>query len=207
MPGHTRFDEINLRFYVKRTVGDEVRRGVVFTVEIVPRRAVAIVANRLYNENYVTRPMRRLISMAGGENFDTGDEDRIWVARRRRRSISPSKGTRLEPTCGRCRDAARNSGGWVAFEEFIVEHYWGYGSDRHGRTIQIPSCTPDVASVHGGRYVLGMQRGVDLSTPFARYLMTEPASAIIAEGSAVQVFGGRRLETKVVDSSELLERD
>ena len=63
--GHTRFDEINLRYYVKRTVSDEIRRGVVFIREIVPRRAVAIVANRLYNENYVTRPMRSEIKMSG----------------------------------------------------------------------------------------------------------------------------------------------
>src|SRR5215475_11623783 len=58
VPGHTNFPEINLRYYVRRTVGTEVRRGVVFAREIVPRRAVSVVANRLYNESYVTRPMR-----------------------------------------------------------------------------------------------------------------------------------------------------
>src|SRR5690349_3110183 len=38
IPGHTQFDEINLRYYVKRVVDGETRRGVIFVREIVPRR-------------------------------------------------------------------------------------------------------------------------------------------------------------------------
>jgi uncharacterized protein YqjF (DUF2071 family) len=41
IPFHTTFEEINLRFYVCRLLGAEVRRGVVFIKEIVPRRAIA----------------------------------------------------------------------------------------------------------------------------------------------------------------------
>src|SRR6186997_297859 len=38
IPGHRNFDEINLRFYVKRPMPDgTVRRGVTFIREIVPR--------------------------------------------------------------------------------------------------------------------------------------------------------------------------
>ena len=47
LPFHRNFEEVNLRFYVRRTVGDEARRGVVFVKEIVPRRAIAwMVAKR-----------------------------------------------------------------------------------------------------------------------------------------------------------------
>src|SRR6185295_8830913 len=66
-PGHTNFPEINLRYYVRRAVGSEIRRGVVFVREIVPRRAVSIIANRLYNENYITRPMRSDLHISGPE--------------------------------------------------------------------------------------------------------------------------------------------
>src|SRR5689334_1903898 len=52
IPFHRNFVEVNLRFYVRRVVGDEVRRGVVFIKELVPRRALAWVANLVYNENY-----------------------------------------------------------------------------------------------------------------------------------------------------------
>src|SRR5579875_2320892 len=53
IPWHTRFEEINLRFYVKRREPDgSVRRGVVFVREFVPRRAIAWVAKGIYEEPY-----------------------------------------------------------------------------------------------------------------------------------------------------------
>ena len=45
---HSNFEEVNLRFYVRRQEGSEVRRGVVFIREMVPRRAIAFVARTFY---------------------------------------------------------------------------------------------------------------------------------------------------------------
>ncbi len=58
IPFHVNFEEVNLRFYVKRWSGKEWRRGVVFIKEIVPKPAIAFVANTLYNENYQSLPMK-----------------------------------------------------------------------------------------------------------------------------------------------------
>jgi len=52
IPFHTDFEEVNLRFYVRRFAGTELRRGVVFVRELVPRRAIAWAARLLYGENY-----------------------------------------------------------------------------------------------------------------------------------------------------------
>src|SRR5580700_8862590 len=57
VPFHTDFDEVNLRFYVRRKEGQEERRGVVFIAEIVPKRAIAQLARFAYGENYVSLPM------------------------------------------------------------------------------------------------------------------------------------------------------
>ena len=57
-PATRTFPEINLRYYVRRIVDGEVRRGVVFVREIVPRHAIALMANRLFHENYICRPIR-----------------------------------------------------------------------------------------------------------------------------------------------------
>jgi uncharacterized protein YqjF (DUF2071 family) len=51
IPRHRNFEELNLRFYVRRKADDEWRRGVVFVKEIVPRRAIAWLARLVYNEN------------------------------------------------------------------------------------------------------------------------------------------------------------
>ena len=55
------FEEINLRFYVKRKTADCWKRGVVFIKEIVPKPAIAIVAKTIYREPYVTMPMKHEI--------------------------------------------------------------------------------------------------------------------------------------------------
>ena len=66
IPFHTRFEEVNLRFYVARTAPDGTRRrGVVFIREFVPRAAITLIANSLYEEPYATLPMRH--SIASGE--------------------------------------------------------------------------------------------------------------------------------------------
>src|SRR6185295_4739667 len=57
VPFHRDFEEVNLRFYVRREIGREVRRGVTFIKEIVPRWAIAKMARWCYNENYVALPM------------------------------------------------------------------------------------------------------------------------------------------------------
>ena len=50
-PFHTNFEEVNLRFYVRYKKNNTWKRGVVFMKEIVPRRMISFVANKLYAEN------------------------------------------------------------------------------------------------------------------------------------------------------------
>ena len=190
IPGHTRFDEINLRHYVRRTVNDEVRRGVTFVREVAPRRAIAIVANRLYNENYVVRPMRHVIAMAGGElrvgdTIEYGWGSGAGSFLRQNTLVWNRFGARVATPLG---IPATGS-----LEEFIVEHYWGYGSDGRGRTIEYRVAHPAWRVSTATDVCWDCDVESTYRSPFAQYLMTKPASAIIAEGSAVQVFRGRRL--------------
>ena len=52
VPFHVNFEEVNLRFYVKRETANDTKRGVVFVKEIVPRFAIAFVAQTFYGEPY-----------------------------------------------------------------------------------------------------------------------------------------------------------
>ena len=61
VPLHRDFEEVNLRFYVKRKSIDGWKRGVVFIRELVPRRAIATVARVFYGERYAAVPMRHSI--------------------------------------------------------------------------------------------------------------------------------------------------
>ena len=53
IPFHRDFEELNLRFYVRRPTPEGWRRGVVFVKEIVPRRLIAGVARALYGGDFV----------------------------------------------------------------------------------------------------------------------------------------------------------
>src|SRR5690606_13167454 len=57
IPFHINFEEVNLRFYVKRFENGTWKRGVVFIKEIVPKPALAFIANSIYKEHYETMPM------------------------------------------------------------------------------------------------------------------------------------------------------
>lgn len=63
IPFHSDFYEVNLRFYVRRSVANEIRRGVVFIAEIVPKAVIAAAARLIYGENYVCLPMRHSSSI------------------------------------------------------------------------------------------------------------------------------------------------
>jgi uncharacterized protein len=161
IPLHRDFDEVNLRFYVRRVTGGEVRRGVVFVREIVPRRAVAAVARLAYGENYVALPMSHSVTPDSAEYR--------WRHRGAWNSIR----------VGAAGDAALAAEG--SPEQFITEHYWGY-SRRYEYNVQHPSWNVRRASsarFEGNTAFYGPE--------FAATLQREPDSAVLAEGSAVTV--------------------
>src|SRR4051812_4269987 len=69
IPLHRDFEEVNLRFYVRRKSADEWRRGLVFVRELVPRRAIALIARTFYGEPYSAVPMRHVLEHEGGRVF------------------------------------------------------------------------------------------------------------------------------------------
>src|SRR5262245_46137591 len=63
VPCHRTFEEVNLRFYVRRVDTAPPRRGVVFVRELVPRAAIAAVARLAYGEPYRAAPMSRRVAL------------------------------------------------------------------------------------------------------------------------------------------------
>src|ERR1700728_895510 len=116
IPFHANFDEVNLRFYVRRKGENGDQRGVVFIAEIVPKWAVAKIARLAYGENYVCLPMRHRVNMNG----ETKTAEYEWML--------------AGAWCKICAHAsgapARAEEG--SLEQFITEHYWGYSAQRNG---------------------------------------------------------------------------
>jgi uncharacterized protein len=210
IPFHTNFDEINLRFYVRRRAGDAMKRGVVFVREIVPRRAIAAVARLAYGERYECRPMRhqlrRNAAAASDSQVDSAQEaatDAEPVGTRTQRpKAQPAEiearyewlsgckwgGLRVE-AAGEPSLPAEGS-----LEQFITEHYWGYAAQRDGSCVEyevkhVPWRVWQCTSAAFDGYATDLY-GRALAEAVAR----PPDSAFLAEGSAVQVLSGRVLQ-------------
>jgi len=177
IPFHRNFDEVNLRFYVRRFEGDELRRGVVFIREVVPRWAIAAVARTVYGENYVALPMRHSIERSGFEI----DVKYGW------RTASGWAQISLQSK-GRAEVAAENSE-----EQFITEHYWGYARQRDGSTAEYRVAHPAWRVWQGKDATFEGDVNKLYGEALAGVLSGKPRSAFLAEGSEVTVFRGRRL--------------
>ena len=175
---HSNFEEVNLRFYVRRQVGDEVRRGVVFIRELVPRRAIAFVARTFYKEDYVALPMAHEIRSAG--------DNRLRVAYRWR-SENRWSAMNLET------DGESELPGEGSVEQFITEHYWGYSAQPGGGCMEYRVIHPSWRVLQVGRSAFEGDAEKLYGREIATVLRNKPQSAFLAGGSAVTVMWGRRL--------------
>ena len=173
IPYHVNFEEVNLRFYVKREMPDEIRRGVCFIKEIVPRAAIAYVARTLYGEPYERWAM-------GNDRSDL----RVvysWA----RSDVDCSLSCRLGANLG---VPSADSHG-----EFIIEHYWGYTRRSETRT--------DEYKVEHPKWELRGVESHEIDVDFARVYgnefallrEAEPYSVLYAKGSEISVYKGERL--------------
>lgn len=181
VPMHRNFEELNLRFYVRRRAAEGWRRGVVFIKEVVPRQAVAFVARTLYGENYLALPMWHDIQAGATDGQSTQTVSYGWhVAGRRNYLRLATTGEPRLPEEG-------------SQEQFIAEHYWGYTRRRNGQTWEY--------HVEHLPWRVWRAENVDLQCdaaqlygePLARFLAVPPVSAFLAEGSAVTVRKGTAL--------------
>jgi uncharacterized protein YqjF (DUF2071 family) len=181
VPLHRDFDEVNLRFYVRRRGPEGWRRAVVFVREIVPRRAIAVVARLWYNEPYIALPMRHATDMDAAERGGPGRVSYEW------RHRGAWGGLRVE-TAGAPVVPAPGSE-----QEFVAEHYWGYTAQRDGGSLEYEVAHPPWRVWSGARAELRCDAGRLYGPGFARTLEAPPRSAFVADGSPVIVYRGRRL--------------
>jgi hypothetical protein len=178
IPFHTRFAEVNLRFYVRRTEPDgTLRRGVVFIREFVPRTAIAVVARTLYEEPYVALPMRHSIVSSS----DSLNVQYAWKHGRRWHSLAVQASPHEQPI------AAGSE------EEFLTEHYWGYTRRSNGSTSEYGVQHPRWKIYPVSSSTIDVDLGSLYGPTFAQLHSQSPSNILLAEGSAVSVHSGARL--------------
>lgn len=178
IPCHRTFEEVNLRFYVRRELPGETRRAVVFLKELVPKRMIAAVARRVYQEPY------EAVEMSNATDLESARRGLIayyWGYGRQPYGMRAA----VEGT-----PQLAEAGGHDAF---ITEHYWGYTAQADGRTLEYRVdhprwrlWTPIDPVIDGDlERIYGPEFGAALKYP--------PVSVLAAEGSEVSVYPGQHL--------------
>ncbi len=163
----------------RREADGTIKRGVVFIREFVSRPIITLVANRIYEEPYATLPTRHRIRHTPG-SLDVGYE---W------RCKGQWQGVKVHAAS----IAQEMSPG--SEEEFLTEHYWSYTKRSNGTTSEY-----EVKHLRWQTYAV---RNYEIRVEFAQLygsqfgFLTETfaTSALLAEGSAVSVGMGARIET------------
>lgn len=177
IPFHVNFEEVNLRFYVKRFENNEWKRGVVFIKEIVPKPALTLVANTIYKEHYQTLPMKHSIS-SSTENSKLVYQ---WKLGNKWNSIEITAKNELLPI-------EENTEA-----DFICEHYFGYTKYNNKTTFEYEVKHPKWEQYEVIDTKIDVDFRSNYGSDFAQLENTIPISVILTKGSEISVENKRKL--------------
>ena len=170
VPFHQLFEEVNLRFYVRREMEDGVRTGVVFIRELVPRPVVGGMARLLYREPYLVLPMRSAVTEEPAPEVEYQ-----WNTTGRWCTLA-----------GRCTgDGAPPLSG--SLEEFLTIRHWGYNGEPGKATLEYRVDHPPWRVWHAAGVRVDYNAEALCGGAVAHQLGRAPMSQLIADGSAVTI--------------------
>ncbi|GEC72397.1 hypothetical protein SAMN05443543_10845 [Flavobacterium flevense] len=177
IPFHTNFEEVNLRFYVKRFENDEWKRGVVFIKEIVPKTAITFIANTLYKEHYQTNKMRHAVNENGFSRTFVYE----WKNDNKWNSIQLE--TKLDQSAIELNSEA----------EFITEHYFGYTKYDENTTFEYEVTHPRWEQFEIINYKIEVDFENNYGKDFIFFNETKPISVFLAKGSKITVENKKKI--------------
>jgi len=188
VPFHINFEEVNLRFYVKRFENGEWKRGVVFIKEIVPKKAITFIANSWYQEHYETQKMKHEIV----ENEDTNTFIYKWKNDKKWNTIE------IE---------AKKDLSEIKIDseaEFITEHYFGYTKISEETTFEYEVTHPRWEQLKVLNYRIDIDFGKIYGDDFEFLQNRKPTSVFLAKGSQITVKNKRKLQQIPVEEEFML---
>ncbi|MCD9855633.1 DUF2071 domain-containing protein [Epilithonimonas sp. JDS] len=176
VPFHKNFEEVNLRFYVKKLEKGIWKRGVVFIKEIVPKNVLSLVANTFYNENYWTLPMSHSIIESDNEISVSYS----WQTSRLNKMTLKADNIQGEMIDG-------------SDFEFITEHYFGFTKNEI-QTSEYEVKHPKWNFYDVKNYEIKVDFKENYGIDFIVLNNAKPISIMLAEGSEIEVHTKKSLE-------------
>lgn len=171
------FDEINLRFYVRRRLSNgHEQTGVVFVKEIVPSKFVAWTARTLYGENYVAMDM--------DHEFVIGQTLKLTY-----RCGTNETSNQLSAVVPLHSETSSKEG----LKPYITEHYWGYSSPHKNTTIEYEVKHPQWPINQVAKHSIDFDFESLYGTSFKLLSEIEPTSVFYCEGSDITIHLGSQI--------------
>lgn len=180
IPFHTNFEEVNLRFYVKRLENNTWKRGVVFIKEIVPKPALTFIANTIYKEHYETLPMKHICE----ENNLNRTVSYLW----KKNKIWHSFTVQATLNSSEIKSSSET--------EFITEHYWGYAKVTDSKTNEYEVTHPKWKQYLVTHSEINVDFGAVYGTDFEFINRLKPNSVMLIEGSEITVENKTKIGTQ-----------
>ena len=165
------FEEVNLRFYVKRTEGDTIKRGVVFINEIVHCQLVAWLANKSYKEHFIAIPTKSKIDIL----MHSSSIRYEWKINKEWNHLSVNASIENEEMIV------------GSIEEYILEHYYGYTRIDSQRSQEYEVKHPRWRVNKVEDYSINCDFKSMYGADFDFLNNVAPNSVILAEGSPISV--------------------
>ena len=169
VPFHTNFEEINLRFYVRRFDGAQWRKGTVFISEIADKAALSTLANSIFHENYQTLPTKQEVE----EKEDTITAKYSWLFNDEWQHIEVKTGIVATPYADESE------------AEFLLDRPWGYGKHSEDETNEYKISHRDWPIYEVQEYSIKVDFTKIFGPEFNILSSATPHSVIFAEGSSI----------------------
>jgi len=170
------FEQIQLRFYVKRQVGDTVRNGVAIIKDYLPRRRISLTMNKLFKHSFVQVPMQRESS-----NFDSANTNDLpsveyrWLVGEHWNHIRVKARSQMRPQRAQTK------------ESFVLDHHWGY-TLVGGKTFEYYVEYPAWAMWDAQSGAFDCDTEQVFGRKFVKTLRQRPASVFLARGSEITIY-------------------
>ena len=169
-------DQILLRFYVKRKVGDTWRRGVCLIRDYLPKRKASFFLNWMFKHSFTQVPIKRTSS-----NFESGLPTQLPTV-----EYQWTTGDYVNHIKVNARSQMRQQEQETK-ESFVLDHHYGY-TVKEGKTYEYyveysPWAMWDAQS---GSFDCDTENV--FGRPFVRALKQRPASVFLARGSDVIIY-------------------
>ncbi|MDQ3395363.1 MAG: DUF2071 domain-containing protein [Bacteroidota bacterium] len=178
IPFYINFEEVNLRFYVKCFQNQQWKRGVVFIKEIVPKKALAFIANAVYKEHYQALPMKHSSQELEGSKI----VNYSWEINGSWHGITVKSNLQAK-------GILENSEA-----EFITEHYWGYTKVNDHKTFEYEVVHPKWKIYDVQDYEIRVDFATVYGNEFKNLNFATPQSVMLAEGSEIKVKNKKALK-------------